>query len=77
MRVCFVNCRRSRFAVSTAKSNKTATMENESLYLLVTNYVTCANVWIFFFFFLLQSSGHHAVHSNIVLFETRFMFSVS
>lgn len=51
MRVCFVNCRRSRFAVSTAKSNKTATMENESLYLLVTNYVTCTNVWIFLFFF--------------------------
>lgn len=50
MRVCFVNCRRSRFAVLTAKSNKTATMENESLYLLVTNYVTCTNVWIFFFF---------------------------
>lgn len=74
MRVCFVNCRRSRFAVSTAKSNKTATMENESLYLLVTNYVTCTNV---IFFFFLQSSGHHAVYSNIVLFETRFMFSIS
>lgn len=66
MRVCFVNCRRSRFAVSTAKSNKTATMENESLYLLVTNYVTCTNVWIFFFF---CSLGHHTVYSNIVIFE--------
>lgn len=74
MRVCFVNCRRSRFAVSTAKSNKTATMENESLYLLVTNYVTCTNVWIFFF---CRVRGHHAVYSNIVLFEARFMFSIS
>lgn len=75
MRVCFVNCRRSRFAVSTAKSNKTATMENKSLYLLVTNYVTCTNLWIFFFF--LQSLGHHAVYSNIVIFEKLFMFSIS
>lgn len=77
MRVCFVNCRRSRFAVSTAKSNKTATMENESLYLLVTNYVMykCMDVWIFFFFCRVR--GNLAVYSNIVLFEVCFMFSIS
>lgn len=51
MRVGFDNCRRSRFAVLAAKSNKTVTMENKSLHLLVTSYkLNCRDFYFLFIY---------------------------